>query len=183
MAIQPCLPIRGRRLAAMTALALLATLQGAPSYAALPDALQCDESFEATLRISTEDLIARVTNHELPSDLLNRNALVTDDDELNSPFNLLAPRAAAAIREVFLDMPEFHELAAEELASKIHDTRLPALAIKAQMETIPESELKEQTDRITDDRSGNENRMNAQLPGVSNDDLSRYKKQMYRRDI
>ena len=71
------------------------------------------------------------------------------------PASLLAPRAAAAIREAF---------------------KLSHTPPMAGTDAKPESA---NDDESTVPDSG----MNTELPGVSDEDFARYKKQMYRRDI
>ena len=81
----------------------------------------------------------------------------TEIDEIEAtPSSLLAPRAAEAIRNAFMSSHTPPMIGA--------DTK-PASASESDESTVPDAE------------------MNTELPGVSDEDLLRYKKQMYRRDI
>jgi len=73
-----------------------------------------------------------------------------------TPSSLLAPRAAKAIRNAFMSSHTPPMIGA--------DTK-PVSASESDESTVPDSE------------------MNTELPGVSEEEFLRYKKQMYRRDI
>ncbi len=123
-------PRRGKTFVASTALLAVAALFAIPALAASTIHGPGDEADKATLDVPVRELISTIEDH----------GAIT-------PARLLAPRAEAAIEEVF------------------------------------------RTDSVTDltkrdaSRSEAEPAMETRLPGVSDDDQSQYKKQMYRRDI
>jgi hypothetical protein len=93
---------------------------------------------------------------EVPVRLLATNLVSHDKIETTPPGNLLAPRASAAIRNAFMSS---HTPPMAGTDAK------PVSASEDDESTVPDSG------------------MNTELPGVSDSDLVRFKKQMYRRDI
>ena len=124
----------------------------------------CSEAGAANLHIQITDLVATPVSHTATDEA------EADPMAVDSPDNLLTPRAEAAIRDAFGDENSKEKIRADlvkaALAAPVAGTKLKAVT-KAEKEqnVVPEQS------------------MNTKLPGVSDDDLSRYKKQMYRRDI
>ena len=93
---------------------------------------------------------------DVPARLLTTDLVSLDEIEIAPSSSLLAPRASAAIRNAFIS------------------SHTPPL-VGADAKPVSASEDDEST--VPDPG------MNTKLPGVSDEDLLRYKKQMYRRDI
>jgi hypothetical protein len=148
--------------AAATALLVVAGVLATPALAATSDPLPCKEATEATLHVHVNTLTTEVVSHNLPPATISKKssleASVLQKTEVSSSSSLLVPRAEAAIRDVFDDSDEL---------------------------TISSASTKSQPEPITEDdgRQESDIGMNPKLPGISDDDLARYKKQMYRRDI
>jgi hypothetical protein len=137
--------------AAGMALLVLAGFFTAPTLAATSAKIDCPDAEKATLDVSDNALTAGFVSNNIAS------ASATEDKiEFTPSDSLLAPRAAAAIRDAF-DSPRSLPMAGTD--SK------PAAA--------------ESDDEIKTPDAG----MDTELPGVSREDFLRYKKQMYRRDI
>ena len=132
--------------AAGAAVFVMAGICTAPALAATSAQIDCPE--EAT----------RATLDVLATDLVSHSAPEAEIDEVENAqsSSLLAPRAAAAIRNAFIS------------------SHTPPMA---GTDAKPASESEDDESTLPD--SG----MNAELPGVSDEELARYKKQMYRRDI
>jgi hypothetical protein len=83
---------------------------------------------------------------------------------------LLAPRAEEAIREAFKEVD----------SATLHssDTDLSDAAL-----TPPMAGAESKAETVEAENKGVVSGMNTKLPGVSDDAMSRYKKQMFRRDI
>jgi len=110
---------------------------GAPAHDAL-----CNESRDATLEVSENELSATLINHEVTEqDAADRVDILSAD-------HLLSPRAAATIRKVFADSDD------EVEESEATQTEADETVI-----------------------------MNTRVPGFSDDELARFKRQMYRKDI
>ena len=93
---------------------------------------------------------------EVPARLLAANLVSHDKTESPLPSSLLAPRASAAIRNAFI-LSHTPPMAGTDAK--------PVSASEDDESTVPDSG------------------MNTELPGVSDEYLVRFKKQMYRRDI
>ena len=145
-------------LAASAALFVLAGVCTAPALAATSGRVDCpEEATKATLVVPVSILTTELISRSLPVVPSADDAAITEIDEIEtaSSSSLLAPRAAAAIREAF-----------------------------KMSHTPPMAGTDEKPEPATDDESTvPESGMNTKLPGVSDADFLRYKKQMYRRDI
>lgn len=145
------------------ALAMGVVLAG-PVNAANPVRSNCSEAGQANLHIQVSALVASPVSYS------GTEGTSTAPVSVDSADNLLAPRAEAAIRDAFSDEDSKEGINANlikaALAAPVAGTKMKAVTKpdEAQMDVANQS-------------------MNAKLPGVSDDDLSRYKKQMYRRDI
>ena len=137
---RPDTPKHGKTTAAL-ALLLLAGGVATPVLAAPDHNILCDEHHEATLDISTDELIARPASHELDA---RENG---DETETVSADKLLKPRFDATVREVFAEDDD-----------EVQET-----------ETETETEEPKALRNL--------------VPGISDDDPVRFKRQMYRRDI
>jgi|GEM_PF-1323315 len=148
--------------AAAAALLVVTGALGAPALAATSDPLPCRAATEATLHVQVETLTTEVVSHNLPATTIGENsapaASALEEMEVSSSSSLLAPRAVAAIKDAFSDGEE---------------RTISSASAKTQPEPIVED------DELQESEIG----MKPKLPGVSDDDLSRHKKQMYRRDI
>ena len=136
--------------AAGAAVFVIAGICTAPALAATSSQIDCpDEATQATLKVPANLLGADFVNHSGPEAKI-------DAVEATPSSSLLAPQAAAAIRNAF-----------------ISSHTPPMAGTDAKPVSAPED------DETTVPDSG----MNTELPGVSEEDFLRYKKQMYRRDI
>lgn len=93
---------------------------------------------------------------DVPAHLLTTNLVSHDKVEIAPASSLLAPRASAAIRNAFIS---------SHTPPLVGADAKPVSASEDDESTMPDS------------------RMNTELPGVSDEDLARFRKQMYRRDI
>lgn len=146
----------------------------APAFATNIDNLPCETSTKkVSLDVKLDELIAVETSHEISV------VTITKEDTLKkvslTPSNrLLAPQAEAAIRDAFADSestPQQSELD-ETTAQPTSSIHLPM----ADTDATPKTDEEEVTPVP-------ESGMTTKLPGISDDDYQRYKKQMYRRDI
>lgn len=88
--------------------------------------------------------------------------------------SLLAPLAEAAIREAFNEV---------DSALELPDSRFTKAAVTPSLVDADANPLVPPDDENSTTNTGPVPDMNTRLPGVSDEALSRYKKQMYRRDI
>jgi hypothetical protein len=102
-------------------------------------------------------LVTRLINNDIPS----------------PTSSILAPLAEAAIREAFKEPDNARETGAS----------LPKAAVVAPMAGAESGPVESSNDDDSAEGSGPVPEINTRLPGVSDEVLSRYKKQMYRRDI
>jgi hypothetical protein len=140
-----------------------------PALAAPSVHVPCKEATEATLHVSDSEFVNEAIENELPlaEAITNKNVAVS-----SSSTSVLAPRAEAAIRDAFNAGEEVSlTTSAPELAKAV--LRSPVAGADATPKPDAEPEPTEAPDTA----------MNTRLPGISDDDLTRYKKQMYRRDI
>jgi hypothetical protein len=152
-------PKQQNTFAASAALVVLAGICAAPALAASSTRIDCpEEATKATLDVPAHILSTELVSNSIPAEPNAKDQTFAELDEIKTaaPKSLLAPRAAAAIRDVFKlsHTPPMAGTDAKPEAATDDDTR-----------TLPESG------------------MNTGLPGVSDEDFSRHKKQMYRRDI
>lgn len=146
--------------AAGAAVLAMAGICTAPALAAATSTqIDCpDEATRATLDVPAHFLATDFVSHSVPAaSIIDENITAEiDEAEIAPSSSLLAPRAAAAIRNAFISSPT-----------------PPMAGTDAKAVSEPED------DESTLPDSG----MNTELPGVSDEELARYKKQMYRRDI
>lgn len=144
--------------AAGAALLLVAGIFTAPALAATTAQLPCLDATDATLEVPVQVLVPEFVNNNVPAVSISDDETISEIEEIEitSSSSLLAPRAEAAIRNAF----------------KTSSTA-PMAGTEAKPEPVSGDE----------ERSESDLRMNTRLPGISDDDFLRYKKQMYRRDI
>ena len=174
MAKRRSMPHRCKSFAAPAAMLLLGAVYAAPVVAASTVALQCDQDYQASLLIRVDDLTVRVVNHDLPATLLNQSP-VSPEIDIASSTEFLAPRAAAAIRDAFS--------ADDNSLLQSKGTKLTLVTVKPLISPILRSDTKRDLNEPDEEQVDSAKVMNARLPGVSENDLSRFKKRMYRRDI
>ena len=159
-----------RNRVAKLALAAFAVCQCAPLLAATPNSILCDDTGEAALDFVFPELSTQVVDHDISMTTLDEIAAAAEKMEM-SPARLLAPRAEAAIRNAFGfddEFPSQHE-------SADYDPQRSMLPIAGTDRPVNSERNESRTDKPLG--------LTTRLPGISDDDLSRYKKQMYRRDI
>jgi hypothetical protein len=117
-------------------------------------------------------------NDVLVSDLeFSVQALVTDlaSNDISGPStSLLAPLAEAAIREAFDE---------SDSALKLPETNFIKAAVSPSLAEAEVNPAVSPDNEKSTSNAGPVPDMNTRLPGVSDGALSRYRKQMYRRDI
>lgn len=146
---------------AVTAAVFLVTaiIISAPSLAASDLHMPCrDNALVADLEVPVQTLVAQLVNNDIPS----------------PSASILAPLAEAAIREAFRD---------KDSAVEVPTTDLAKSAVAAPMAGTESNPVGQSNDDDSSESVGPTPDMNTRLPGVSDEALSRYKKQMYRRDI
>jgi len=151
--------IQRNTFAAGAAVFIMAGICTAPALAATSAQIDCpEEATRATLDVPAHFLATDFVSHSVPAASITDENISTeiDEAEIAPSSSLLAPRAAAAIRNAFISS---------------HTPPMAGTDAKAVSE--PED------DESTLPDSG----LNTELPGVSDEELARYKKQMYRRDI
>ena len=169
MADRQVTPNLDKTLANKAAVLMLAALFTAPTFAATSSQIPCSEVHEATLTVPANALITAAVSHDIPVSPADDDTPI-DEIEVVSSTNLLAPRAAAAIRDAFADSDNGEVESSDTVLTRTVLTP-PMAGTKSGAET--RDEKSEEPD------SG----MNTKLPGISDEALSRYKKRMYRRDI
>ena len=136
-------------------LLLIGCLLTTPAFAATPHHILCSESDSPTLDVPMESLTTEVISHDLSVKSIEKDdAIEKTKIVIKTP--VLEPRARQAIRNAFRD--ELIETAADEIEIESEND---------------DAEIDEQPPRV----------MNTRLPGVTQEKLERYKRQMYRRDI
>ncbi len=134
----------------------------------------CPSSEKATLSVSPDTFIATTVSHDV--------SVPKTDDKVSPAVsarelqrNLLAPRAEAAIREAFEDGD------AETPTENLIDVKLIESVLQAP--PLVRAETEDQVEKNSDPQSEPDNGMKTTLPGVADDELSQFKKVMFRRDI
>jgi hypothetical protein len=140
------------------ALCLIAAVLSAPAIAAPSRWVPCSEVAQANLEVPVRALIIQRVSNDVPV----------------SSMSFLAPRAEAAIRDAFRKSDSALAPATINLAKATPGTPM------TEAESKPIASTNEDD---SDNSVGPIRELNTRLPGVSDDTLSRYKKQMYRRDI
>ena len=170
MADRHSTPKQQKTFAANAAFFVMAAMFAAPALAATKSQVPCSDATAADLEIPVQVLITEVVNHDMPVSSIKTDTSI-DDIESVSSTSILAPRAEAAIRNAF-----------EESDSASSDSS--GLDLTNALLTPPMVGTDTKTESTDDEKQAeSESGMNTKLPGVSDDDSSRYKKQMYRRDI
>ena len=146
----------------------------APVFAAGSDVF-CEKAAIASvsLDVQIEDLAIAVVDHGI-TDAVSAAGL-----EPAAPSVLMAPRVETILREIFDEtVPADHEAADATPISSPHAASLAELTapvLREQGKKIDDAEIRE-------DKLGVSG-VNTRVPGVSEDDLSRYRRQMFRTDI
>lgn len=159
---------------ASSKLAVVVTVFGmlaAPAFAAPSVQVPCRDASEATLHVSDTTLATEFVNHNSPVTSMSE-VVPGKKQRLSASSSLLAPRAEAAIRDAF-----------EGGRDQALTTSQPELARAVLALPVADTDAKSEQDKEAHDAPAPDAGMNAKLPGISDDDLTRYKKQMYRRDI
>ena len=163
-------PKQPKSFAADAAIFLTAALFSLPALASNSTPIPCPLSEQATLEVLPDELVASTVSHDVSYVVAGKPPAAKSSDIAN-PVSLLAPRAEAAIREAFRDgETDAARTTVSELIRTVITT--PMAGTEADIDA-PEADAKIETP------SG----MTTRLPGVSDDELSRFKKQMFRRDI
>jgi len=162
-------PNQANTVVANAAFCVLAALFATPALAALNSRIPCSEAVEVTFTSAVESLTSQTVAHNLPAPSIVRESSENGVSVVPAT-SLLAPRAEEAIRDAFAES----------------DSAAPAespavLAKKALNPRMAGTESKSETD--DDDNNESASPMTTKLPGVSDIAMSRYKKQMFRRDI
>jgi len=156
MARRHSLPKQGTRaaIAVLSALAWMGTASASPARA-----LSCGDNADPILEVVESALIPTNVSHEIEG----TSGVSTVAPQGMSPERLFNPRAKESLRKAFADDTDrLAELAAEPVVDVSHP-------VKQSERTVVEAE-KPTT-------------MNTRVPGVSSEELARYKRQMYRKDI
>ncbi len=153
MAGRQSAPKQGNAFAANAVILLLAACFAAPVTAAPNIEIGREDVADATLEIPVHKLNAEIVNHDLEAGDVDEQTIGSDSDVL-TPAHYLTPQAEATLRKVFDDTAR------------------------------PLAELAPRNDDSDDDVAREElPDMNARVPGVTNSELARYRRQMYRSDI
>lgn len=155
--------------AANAAILLTAAFFSLPAVASSSTPIPCPKSEQPNLKVSTDALAATTVSHDISYVTPSQNAVPKQSENIN-PASLLAPRAEAAIREAFGESEQSPTVA--PVIELIKTVTPPMADGETQLDEFEE-------DATIETPSG----MTTRLPGVSDDDLSRFKKQMFRRDI
>lgn len=171
MARQQSMPHVGSQRRIIVALLALAACCAAPALAAKPDAALCKESRIATLDIPVAELAPKIVHHEISMTTLDETAAAMELND-RAPTRYLAPQAEAAIWKAFEN--------SDNIVFKRRGSPAPILAIMAPATApIADNDTESTETKPVQEKPD----MNARFPGVSDDELVRYKKQMFRRDI
>jgi hypothetical protein len=154
---------------ANAAMFILVAIFTAPALAATSSQIPCSESVQITLDVAVESLIAETVGHNVPAPSIIRKSS-KDEVTVVSTTSFLVPRAEEAIRDAFAES----DSAALARSSSV-------LSKSALNPPMAGTKSKAETDEGDDEDTVS--RMNTRLPGVSDAAMSRYKKQMFRRDI
>ena len=169
MADRQVSPKQHRTLAASAAVFVLAAIVAAPALAATSSRIPCSKAFEVTLNTAVASLITETVGHNIPAPTITGESPI-DEISVVSSTSLLAPRAEEAIRDAFA-----------ESDSATMDSPVTELPNTAQAPPMVGTESKAETTEA--DEGKTVSGMNTKLPGISDDAMLRYKKQMFRRDI
>jgi hypothetical protein len=142
-----------------TAAFFLAIAMIDPALAASDKQIPCpNDTLAADLDVSVEALVT----------------ILASNDISGPSTSLLAPLAEAAIREAFKEA---------DSALRLPETNFIKAGVSPSLVEAEASPVVSPGDENATSTAGPVPDMNTRLPGVSDEALSRYKKQMYRRDI
>ncbi len=164
-------PYPATKLAANAAVFASVILLGAPAVASSISDKSCPKKEQATLSVPVTQLSAIKVSHDVTLVPTANTASPSSVDTI-SKTSLLAPRAEAAIREAFGE--------SKLPAATTADVELIKNVLRAPMagtESVPDATIS------TDASDEPQPQMKTQLPGVTDSELSDFKKQMFRRDI
>ncbi len=164
-------PCTAKNLVANAAVFASAMLLGAPALASSISDKACPKSEQATLSVAVTELNANTVSHDVALIPEVKTEAVHSLDPVHKT-GLLVPRAEAAIREAFDE--------SEPLATEAVDVDLIKNVLRAPMAG---TESESESDVASDVSHEPQPEMNTQLPGVTENDLSNFKKEMFRRDI
>jgi len=162
-------PNKQNSVAANAAFFVLAAIFATPALAATSSRIPCSEAVEVTLTVAVETLITETAGHNVPAPPVVSESS-KDQVSVVSTTSLLAPRAAEAIRDAFAE--------SDNAAIGSQSTDLSKSALNP-----PMAGTESKSEAADADDENSVSRMKTKLPGVSDAALSRYKKQMFRRDI
>lgn len=169
MADRQTAPTQGKTLAATAALFVLAAIVAAPALAKTSSRIPCSEPVEAVLDAPVSALITATVSQDASAPT-SKDEPSIDPIKVVASTNLLAPRAEAAIRDAF-----------EESDPTSIDS--PHADVSRALLAPPMAGRKSTAETNDDNGEEPDPGMNTKLPGVSDELFSRYKKQMFRRDI
>lgn len=155
-------PNQQNSVAANTAVFVFVAILASPALAATSSQIPCSDSVEVTLTVAVESLITETVGHNVPAPSIIRESS-QDGVAVVSTFSLLAPRAEEAIRDAFAEI--------DSATNSWSGLNPPMAGTESKSESAD------------DDDDDSVSRMNTRLPGVSDAAMSRYKKQMFRKDI
>jgi hypothetical protein len=155
--------------AANAAFFVLAAICTAPALAATSSRIPCSEAVEVTLNVAFETLFTETVGHNVPAPSILGGSSI-DEISVVSSISVLVPRAEEAIRDAFA-----------EIDSATVNSPATGLSNAALAPPMAGTEPKAETTEAEEDETVSG--MNTKLPGISDDAMSRYKKQMFRRDI
>jgi len=113
-------------------------------------------------------------NAATPAATIEETAAAMERND-SAPARLPTPQAAANIRNAFLDN--------DETALERRRASLSERVSGPSLMSIVENDADTEADESADEKSETNNGMRTRLPGVSSEELIRYKKVMFRRDI
>jgi hypothetical protein len=158
-----------RTITANAAFFVLTAVFAVPALAATSGRIPCSEGVEATLTVTANSLITQTVGHNIPKPTVIKESSIGDISIVSST-SLLAPRAEEAIREAFEEV--------DSARAHSSDTDLSEAVL-----TAPMAGTESKSDTTDVQNKAVISGMNTKLPGVSDDAMLRYKKQMFRRDI
>jgi hypothetical protein len=168
------------------AVTLLLALWCAPGFASAGYAALCDKSQSSPidLDVPVQKLSIIAVDYGNASLVSAGDAMPESTDDLNirSPSVSIAPRVETILREIFDESIPADQKDADATASSPANT--------ATLEELTAPVLREQSRNIDKlensdirDAEGNTTRANTSVPGVAEDELSRFRRQMFRTDI
>ena len=150
-----------------------------PALASTVARESCSSSEKATLAVSPDKFVATTVSHDVS---------VPNSEDPNIPEvsprdlqrNLLAPRAEAAIREAFEDSESRVSI---EDAPTENDIDVKLIESVLRIPPVLRAKTEDQIEKDSDSQSKPDEGMKTVLPGIADDELSQFKKVMFRRDI